>query len=184
MPRQITSPEALLDTAMGLVQQRGPNGITIDALARSAGVSKGAVLHHFRTKSDLMAALVERFAGRIRSQVAERLAADRRPGALIRALLEISSSGSANDFDRFMQAVLAASLHDPAPLAPMRATGRAMQQQLLADAQRGLSDMLLILARDGMLVWQMCGLLDPKESLAERLMEELRRRAAPDGGQP
>lgn len=181
MTRGTTTPAALLDVAMGLVESEGLTGITIDAVAKAAGVSKGAVLHHFKTKSDLLAALVQRFAATLASGVEARLAKDRRPGALVRAMLALGrprrGSAGLSDVDRFRQAVLAAAVHDNSLLAPMREVGGRLRERVLADEERGLSDLLIVLARDGMLLWQMCGFLDPAEPLARQLRRELERRA-------
>jgi AcrR family transcriptional regulator len=186
MPRKVTSPDALLDGAMALVQRAGIASITIEAVATESGVSKGAVLHHFPTKSALMLALVARFAGRIQAGVEARLAVDREPGALIRALLDLSVPGTgadaSTDVERTIQAVLASSVHDPALLAPIREVGVGLRDQMLADRQRGLADLILILARDGLLLWQMCGFLERDDALSRRVMRELRRRAATTPG--
>ncbi|WP_210491036.1 TetR/AcrR family transcriptional regulator [Patulibacter sp. SYSU D01012] len=44
----------LLDVLLRLIAERGLEGATIRALADAAGVSVGAVQHHFRTKDDLL----------------------------------------------------------------------------------------------------------------------------------
>jgi AcrR family transcriptional regulator len=41
-----------------LALERGPGNVSIEAVAARAGLSKGGVLYHFRTKADLLAALV------------------------------------------------------------------------------------------------------------------------------
>ena len=40
--------ETVLDAAIGVARRSGGR-FTVDAVAREAGVSKGAVLHHFRS---------------------------------------------------------------------------------------------------------------------------------------
>jgi TetR/AcrR family transcriptional regulator, transcriptional repressor for nem operon len=73
---------AIMDAAERLVFLQGFAATSVDEVIGSAGVTKGAFFHHFRTKSDLGHALVERFARRDRAhlerniQRAERLAGD------------------------------------------------------------------------------------------------------------
>jgi TetR/AcrR family transcriptional regulator, transcriptional repressor for nem operon len=73
---------AILDAAERLVFRRGFAASSVDDVIAAAGVTKGAFFHHFRTKSDLGHALVERFARRDRAHLerslerAERLASD------------------------------------------------------------------------------------------------------------
>ena len=75
-----------MDVYLTPVEGGAPKRLTwhpkVDEVIGSAGVTKGAFFHHFRTKSDLGHALVERFARRDRAhlerniQRAERLAGD------------------------------------------------------------------------------------------------------------
>lgn len=48
----------IIAAAEALALERGPGNISIEAVAERAGLSKGGVLYHFRTKADLLAALV------------------------------------------------------------------------------------------------------------------------------
>jgi len=50
---------ALLDATLRLVEQHGPQGFTLRAAARAAGVSPGAPYHHFEDKEALLAAVGE-----------------------------------------------------------------------------------------------------------------------------
>jgi AcrR family transcriptional regulator len=50
---------ALLDATLALVERHGPQGFTLRAAARAAGVSPGAPYHHFKDKDALLAAVAE-----------------------------------------------------------------------------------------------------------------------------
>lgn len=52
--------ERLLDAAQELVQDRGFNGVSFQALADAVGLKKPSVFHHFRSKEDLASSLLER----------------------------------------------------------------------------------------------------------------------------
>jgi TetR/AcrR family transcriptional regulator, transcriptional repressor for nem operon len=54
--------ERILESATGLVLERGFAGTSLDDILGAAGVTKGAFFHHFRSKAELGTALVERYA--------------------------------------------------------------------------------------------------------------------------
>ncbi|WP_068149477.1 TetR/AcrR family transcriptional regulator [Rhodococcoides corynebacterioides] len=49
----------LLDAAVALVDERGPDGLTMDAVAARAGVGKGTVFRRFGSRAGLMLALLD-----------------------------------------------------------------------------------------------------------------------------
>jgi len=54
----------VLEAAVECLVERGWSGTTTTLVAERAGVSRGAQLHHYRTKSDLLVAAVEHLAER------------------------------------------------------------------------------------------------------------------------
>ena len=55
-----TLPERLVQTALDLVAESGPKGLSLRQIARCTGVSHGAPLRHFRSHADLLAAVAAR----------------------------------------------------------------------------------------------------------------------------
>lgn len=51
--------DAALQAALTIITRDGPARLTIDAIARESGISKGGVLHQFRTKEAVLKALME-----------------------------------------------------------------------------------------------------------------------------
>jgi AcrR family transcriptional regulator len=51
--------DAAVQAALTVITRDGATRLTIDAIARESGSSKGAVLHHFRTKEAVLKALLE-----------------------------------------------------------------------------------------------------------------------------
>ncbi len=62
--RSATTRERLLDATLACLAERGWSGTTTTEVAQRAGVSRGAQLHHFPTRQDLVAAAVEHLAER------------------------------------------------------------------------------------------------------------------------
>jgi TetR/AcrR family transcriptional repressor of nem operon len=62
MPRDGTATrERILDTAERLMTDQGYNATSLDQVIAESSSSKGAFFHHFRSKADLAARLVERY---------------------------------------------------------------------------------------------------------------------------
>ncbi|MGE0233619.1 MAG: TetR/AcrR family transcriptional regulator [Flavobacteriaceae bacterium] len=63
--------EALVDAAMALIAERGPEGVTLAEVARMAGVSTAAPYRHFKDRDALMTEVAKRgfsrFADRMRA---------------------------------------------------------------------------------------------------------------------
>ena len=60
--RSAATVDALLDATIECLVERGFGGTTTTLISERAGVSRGAQLHHFQTRSALVAAAVERLS--------------------------------------------------------------------------------------------------------------------------
>jgi AcrR family transcriptional regulator len=58
--RSERSRNVALDAALVIIARDGPGRLTLDAIARESGLSKGGVMHQFRTKEGVLKALLER----------------------------------------------------------------------------------------------------------------------------
>src|SRR5437763_3506934 len=65
----------LLDAALAVLAERGYAGTTTGEVAKRAGVSRGAQLHHFPTKAELLAAAVDHLYARRREEFRAAVAA-------------------------------------------------------------------------------------------------------------
>ena len=63
--------DRILDAAEELVCSRGIAGFTLDGVAQAAGVSKGGLLYHFRSKDSLIAGMQQRMASRMADTLKE-----------------------------------------------------------------------------------------------------------------
>jgi AcrR family transcriptional regulator len=81
--------ERVLDSAAELLLRWGYQRVTIDDVARHAGIGKGTVYLHFRSKDALFLTVLLRVHRQIVERMADRMAADPRevlPGRLMRSL--------------------------------------------------------------------------------------------------
>jgi TetR/AcrR family transcriptional repressor of nem operon len=59
MPARPDARAKLLDAALSVIRQKGYAATSVDDLCRTAGVTKGAFFHHFKSKADLAVAAAE-----------------------------------------------------------------------------------------------------------------------------
>lgn len=86
--------ERVLDTAADLLVRWGYQRVTIDEVARHAGIGKGTVYLHFRTKEALFLTVLLRAQRQLLSATAEQMAADPEqllPSRLVRSLYRVLS---------------------------------------------------------------------------------------------
>ncbi len=78
-PEQVR--QRILDAAATLVLEKGMAGLTLDAAAQMAGVSKGGLIHHFPSKAELMIGLFGYILGMYEEEVKKALVQDTQGGA-------------------------------------------------------------------------------------------------------
>ena len=78
----------ILDATKGIAVRRGFHAVSIDAVARAAGISRPIVYDHFRDLPGLLEALVEREAARAREQLEAVMPTEIAPGDARAALLD------------------------------------------------------------------------------------------------
>lgn len=106
--------EAILRCATTRLAREGIEGTTLLDVAHDAGLSKGAVTHHFASKDDLLDAVVLRCAESLAARLAA-LPAEGPFAELLRARCDALWSAWDGDLDdaRVMTLVGAAAHHDP-----------------------------------------------------------------------
>jgi len=65
--------EKILKAALSLMRERGFNAVSMDDVARSAGIKKANLFHYFPTKEELGLAVFDFAAARVRDDVREQL---------------------------------------------------------------------------------------------------------------
>jgi len=115
-----SSRDGMLDAAEAVVVEAGATRLTLDAVAKKAGASKGGVLYHFPSKDALLEALIERLV--TRNQHALQIAVDALPKGKSRTLkgYVVNSLGDPLHTDRVSGALLAAIAGEPKLLDRVR----------------------------------------------------------------
>jgi len=90
--RSRSTQRRLLEAAVECLGERGWAGTTTTLVADRAGVSRGAQLHHYRTKSALLIAAVEHLAERRSAELRAEAAQMRPDGARVEATIRLLAS--------------------------------------------------------------------------------------------
>lgn len=80
--------ERLIDAALHTVQTHGASALTLDLVAKQAGVSKGGLLHHFPNKEALISALLTNLLAEFEAKVQRYFEQEpTKPGRTLRAYI-------------------------------------------------------------------------------------------------
>jgi AcrR family transcriptional regulator len=84
---KVSREELILEAADRLLARYGYRKMTIDDLAREAGIGKGTVYLHFRSKEDVVLSHMDRIVDRVMARLREIAASDAPPAAKLSEML-------------------------------------------------------------------------------------------------
>jgi AcrR family transcriptional regulator len=179
----LSNREKILHATVQVAIRDGVMAMTLDAVAQEAGVSKGGLLYHFRSKDELIAAMLRHFRTEVQGQLERRIAADPNPrGRFVRAMVQTvfprrcagdAGTSTRSDMSRFFMAVVTAAVNNPRLLDPVRCNAQQMRERLLAEGPNGLRQLALRAAIDGLVLWEHLGLISADDPLYESILDEL-----------
>ncbi len=178
---------AIIAAALAIIARDGAGRLTLDAIARESGVSKGGLLHQFPTKRAVLAALLDQQADHYDSfaqAFREAHGADYAEPALaaqIAAYREVMKGANS-----ITSAILAAVAEDPTFLSPLQEREQqslALIREQAADPEQALSRLY---SAQGLALSTILGLCplgaDARERMFEHLLDESRWLNAPGDG--
>ncbi len=170
-PRSIDR-DKVLDAAERIVAANGAAGLTFDAVARAAGITKGGVQYCFGTKEKLIDAMIDRWSDAFETDIAALVGPDPGPVEVIRGHLTVTRDENAADHSR--SAVMMTALLD----RPERvAEGRDWYMQRLAGLDlndpEGRRVALAFLAGEGAFLLKSLGLIDFADADWTRLYDDM-----------
>jgi AcrR family transcriptional regulator len=167
----IQTRERLVRAACDIIQLHGAGGLTLDAVARAAGISKGGLLHHFATKEALVEALLQQLFEDFERQVERHLAAEPPgPGRLLRAYVRATYADEPLPLE-VATVLLAAVTENQALLAHLRADSESWRRRLLEDGVPAARAMVIRQATDAYWSDRMLG-LEPADQAANHLVRD------------
>lgn len=178
--RKTLSDEAVLDAALGLIHQRGPEALTFESLSRACGLAGATLVQRFGSKAALKQAALLRAWDGLDVQTASLVAAvPRTPAGAIALLVGLSDYGEIEAYAEGLL-VLREDLRDPL----LRARGAAWQAALVAALDACFADtphapqdigQLMAAQWQGSLLWWS---FDPEGPIADHVRRELVRLVA------
>ncbi|MGQ3214184.1 TetR family transcriptional regulator [Shinella sp.] len=157
-PRSIDR-DKVLDAAESIVVESGAAGLSFEAVARAAGITKGGVQYCFGTKENLIRAMIERWGNGFEAEVTAHAGSDRSPRAIIRGHLAASRDSDEAEHSR-SAAMMTALLQSPDQVASTRIwyTQRLAELDMENEADR--KAVLAFLAGEGAFLLKAFGLID------------------------
>lgn len=130
--------EQLLDVATELVGEQGLHGLSIELVARRAGITRAVVYQHFKGLKPLLEAVIERETTRARAQVSETALEDLTHGDPVELMLESLNAflRAVQDHPNTWRLVLLPPQGAPGVLHKRIAEGRAAVLAQMAQAVR------------------------------------------------
>ncbi|HEY3470701.1 MAG TPA: TetR/AcrR family transcriptional regulator [Amycolatopsis sp.] len=122
---------ALLDATIDCLVDVGYARTSVQEICARAGVSKGAVQHHFTAKAELMAAAVEHLTTKLRNQLAASLAELPGGGTGVAAAIDLLWTGYSGTLSTAVTELWVAARTDPELRAAIRPVDRALGRATL-----------------------------------------------------
>lgn len=166
--------DAVLRAADRVVIESGVSGMTLEAVAREAGVSKGGLLYHFPSKEALIGGMIGRLIGGFEDALGRELRRDEGAGSG-RWTRAYARASFADDrwYLQVSAGLLAAVAENPGLLAPLRKGYEDGQRWAERDGIDPAVATLVRLAADGLFFAEVLGFAPPEGALRERVLEAL-----------
>ena len=167
--------DGLLDVAEQLVREQGGSALTIGALAKAAGISKGGVQYSFANRDDLVRSLIDRWTSRFDAMLVD--AATHGPVDFIRSYIAAMRS-SQQAMDAKIAGLMVSYLENPENLKETRDWYRGIFERLAGASPDAQAARVAFLAVEGLFLLRLNGIdedgdwtrfLDDVEAVLTRL---------------
>jgi AcrR family transcriptional regulator len=162
-----------LETALAIIVRDGPGRLTLDAIVRESGISKGGLMHQFPSKRAVLKALMERqvehFADFSRRYLAEHA---RSPEPVLATQIATMRAALAGP-DSVAFAILGAVTEEPGLLTPMKEGDARTLAAIKAEAADPDLATLRWAAARGLLLTALLGVTPFSDKERDRLFDRL-----------
>jgi AcrR family transcriptional regulator len=165
----------LLTTARRIILEQGIGRLTLDEVAKQAGVSKGGLLYHFASKDALIEGLIRYLIADYERQIAEAMTGDPDPdprGRFTRAYLKVNFSASTDEFAVFNGLAAVVDL-TPELLALYQSAGAVWRERLCSDGIKPAVALVVALCADGLWLGDMTHLSIVDDALRQSMYDTL-----------
>ena len=152
----------LIKAAAAVIRRDGAQALTLEAVAAEAGVSKGGLLYHFKSKRELLDGLVERWLDDFQHDL------DASETSFPKGYVKASDGAKAEE-----AGLLAALVADPAVLTKVRERYATWQDRVATEGGDPVEATVARLAADGLWLADLLGMAPPTGELRERVLARL-----------
>lgn len=174
-PRTIDR-DKVLDAAEAVVTRTGASGLTIDAVAREAGITKGGVQYCFGSKDNLIAAMIRRWGDAFEEEVMNAAGETPDARAVIRGHVEASRPTDAAEVSR-AAVMMTALLQSPDQVAESRKWYNSRLEGLDVSTPEGRNARLALFAIEGLFFLKSFNLIDLDRENWQLVFEDITKLA-------
>jgi len=146
----LSTRDRILQAAAGITKEVGPVNLSLDAVARRAGISKGGLLYTFPTKAKLLEALVEQHVSEFDESLRrEEAARSFGPNSVVLACIAVYRAEFVCN-EPEPSGILAAIANDPGFLEPIRRYNKQLLQRMRENASDPMLAMMVFLTIEGL----------------------------------
>ncbi|GGW49340.1 TetR/AcrR family transcriptional regulator [Alishewanella tabrizica] len=170
---QITA-QQIMQAALNIAAEKGAGKVTLDAVAKASGLSKGGLLYHFPSKEALISAMVQHLlddAEKNRCSLAES------ESSVLVSLLKARRVFTQAVAGNTAMAILAAAAEHPTLLQPIQQHNKKVLAEVLSDPATELETMLLMLASEGLIFQELLSISPFSEAQKTTLEQYMINRA-------
>lgn len=160
----------LLEAANRVILDNGINALTLDSVAKQAGVSKGGLLYHFPNKESLIMGMVEQFVAEFDTVIEREI--ENNGGDWLKAYIHASFENNP-EREKVSCALLAAFANNPDLLNPLREKFVEWQNKIEANAISPEIGTIIRLTLDGLWLSDLMGFAPPALSLRKKILNSL-----------
>ncbi|AIQ23895.1 TetR family transcriptional regulator [Paenibacillus odorifer] len=165
--------KTILLAASTVVKNNGVEKLTLEAVAKEAGVSKGGLLHHFPNKEALIIGMVEDLTNHFFTNVQDRAMSETvEKGKWSRAITK-AMDDDIKEGKEIGTALLAALFTNPDILNKFQSQYATWQQNIENDGIDPVRSTIIRLAADGLWYSEMFGLGVLDDELRTKVIQEL-----------
>jgi AcrR family transcriptional regulator len=169
-----TKRDDVLHAAARIVRSKSVSHLTLDAVAKEAGVSKGGLLHHFASKDILIQEMINAPMDHYAEEMKERIENDRdQKGKWSRAYLIETFKQLEDEKELWSAGLLAALATNPALLDPLKEHFHEWQQNIENDGIDAVHATIIRLAADGLWFLELFGFHILSDDLREKVLNQL-----------
>lgn len=172
MSKRLETKEQILNAAAHIINTEGVFFLTLEAVAKNAGVSKGGLLYHFPSKNALLKGMVDYLMQGFTDQMESAVNKDMcEKGKWTRAYTALTFNQSDDDLD-MNTAFLAAVATNPELLKSMSKSLQELHLHIENDNIDPVISTIIRLAADGMYFNQLCR-IDLQEDTRSKVLQYL-----------